>query len=165
MSCRPTRRTEAPLGERALGAPGGRFVLVEWADPGGPPGPPRLIAPPHVHRSDDEAWYVLEGTLCFRLGDTEVEAPAGTAVYAPAGMPHTFWNPGPGAARYLLIMTPAIHRLIEEVHEPGADVSAVFARYDSELLDSRSTRSPSSSARSSSRARPGSRQGPRRSSS
>jgi hypothetical protein len=32
-------------------------------------------------------------------------------------------------------MTPAIHRLIEEVHQAGADVAAVFAKYDSELLD------------------------------
>jgi mannose-6-phosphate isomerase-like protein (cupin superfamily) len=135
MSSQSARKTQTPLGERALGAPAGQFVLVEWTDPGGPPGPPRLIAPLHVHRSDDEAWYVLEGTLCFRLGDDEVEAPAGTAVYAPAGMAHTFWNPGPGSARYLLIMTPAIHKLIEEVHRPSADVRAVFAKYDSALLD------------------------------
>ncbi len=35
------------------------FVMAEWADPGAPAGPPRLIAPFHVHYTDDEAWYVM----------------------------------------------------------------------------------------------------------
>lgn len=35
---------------------------------------PELIAPLHKHHNDDEAWYVLEGTLGFQIGDTIVEA-------------------------------------------------------------------------------------------
>jgi len=41
------------------------LVLVEWRDPGGGTDPPRYIAPLHVHHEDDEAWYVLEGTLAY----------------------------------------------------------------------------------------------------
>ena len=36
------------------------------------------------------------------------------------GVPHTFWNPGPGPARDLLIMTPNAHRLIQAIRAlPG----------------------------------------------
>ncbi len=114
-------------------------MIAEWRDPGGPPGPPRLIAPPHLHRSDDEAWYVLEGLLRVRVGTEEVEARAGSAVFVPRGTPHTYWNPGPAPTRYLLVMTVNIYRLIQEIHgmkeRTPAALRAVFAKYDSELLD------------------------------
>jgi hypothetical protein len=35
---------------------------------------------------------------------------------------------------YLLVLTPRIARLIDEIHEHGANIPAVFARYDSEIL-------------------------------
>jgi mannose-6-phosphate isomerase-like protein (cupin superfamily) len=50
-----------------LGGPGSDFVIVEWADEG--ESDYEWIAPLHVHHGDDEAWYVLEGVLRFRLGD------------------------------------------------------------------------------------------------
>jgi len=128
----------APLAGRVLDVPGSAFVVAEWRDPGGSPDPPRLIAPPHVHHRDDEAWYVLEGALRFRLGEREVTAAAGSAVAAPRGTPHTYWNPAPEPARYLLVMTRAIFQLIEDLHalpeRTPEGVRAVFARYDSELV-------------------------------
>jgi mannose-6-phosphate isomerase-like protein (cupin superfamily) len=128
-----------PLSGRTIGSIGDAFVIAEWRDAGGPAGPPRLIAPPHVHHRDDEAWYVLEGTLRVRVGNDEVEARAGSSVFVPRGTPHTYWNPGPGAVRDLLVMTSNIFRLIEEIHAmtdrtPPA-LRAVFGKYDSELLD------------------------------
>jgi hypothetical protein len=83
-----------PLAGSVVGSTNDAFVIAEWRYPGGPPGPPRLIAPPHLHRSDDEAWYVLEGSLRVRVGSDEVEAKAGSAVFVPRGTPHTYWNPG-----------------------------------------------------------------------
>jgi mannose-6-phosphate isomerase-like protein (cupin superfamily) len=128
------------LAGNVMGSGNDAFVVAEWRDPGGPAGPPRLIAPPHVHHGDDEAWYVLEGALCVRVGKDEVEARAGTGVFVPRGTPHTYWNPGPGPVRYLLVMTSNIFRLIQEIHAmrertPSA-LAAVFQKYDSELLDS-----------------------------
>src|SRR5579859_1527546 len=84
-----------PFTGQQFGTIDSSFVLAEWADPGAPAGPPRLIAPFHVHYDDDEAWYVLEGKLVFQLGNQQVEASAGTAVFAPRGLPHTYWNPSP----------------------------------------------------------------------
>lgn len=127
------------LAGRVLGSVDDGFVIAEWRDPGGPAGPPRLIAPRHLHRHDDEAWYVLEGTLRVQVGLDEVEAQAGSAVFVERGMPHTYWNPGPGPVRYLLVMTSNIYRLIQEIHtmkeRTRTALRAVFAKYDSELLD------------------------------
>ena len=128
----------APLLGRNLGPPGADFVLAESTDPGGPPGPPRPIAPLHMHHREDEAWYVLEGTLKITLGNREVEATTGSAVFGPRGVPHTFWNPGPGPARYLLIMGPDTSRLIAELHSmtnrDREAVAAVFRKYNCEIL-------------------------------
>jgi hypothetical protein len=45
-----------PLAGNVVGSVGANFVVAEWKDAGGPPGPPRWIAPLHLHRNDDEAW-------------------------------------------------------------------------------------------------------------
>lgn len=126
------------LAGRVLGSADNSFVVAEWQDAGAPPGPPRWIAPLHLHHNDDEAWYVLEGRLCVKSGDDTIEAAAGAAVLVPRGTPHTYWNPDPGPLRYLLIMTPRIHRLIQAIHattdrSPDA-MRALFRRFDSELL-------------------------------
>lgn len=127
-----------PLAGRVLGTPDNSFVVAEWRDPGAPAGPPRWIAPLHLHHNDDEAWYVLEGRLCVKRGDETVEAGAGAAVLVPRETPHTYWNPDPSPLRYLLVMTPRIYQLIQAIHaatdrSPDA-MRALFARFDSELV-------------------------------
>jgi hypothetical protein len=57
-------------------------------------------------------------------------------VLARRGPPHTFWNAGQIEAEYLLVMTPRIAELVEQIHVPGADVPAIFASHDSEILSS-----------------------------
>jgi mannose-6-phosphate isomerase-like protein (cupin superfamily) len=127
-----------PLAGNVLGSKDSDFVIVEWRDPGAPPGPPRFIAPLHVHRRDDEAWYVLEGTLRVRVGHDEVEARAGSGVLVPRGTPHTYWNPEPMPARYLLMMTPNVYSLIQEIHHlkerNTPALRELFKKHDSELL-------------------------------
>lgn len=128
-----------PLAGSVLGSVGSDFVVAEWKDAGGPPGPPRWIAPLHLHRNDDEAWYVLEGTLCVRVGQDVVEAHAGSAVFVPRGTAHTYWNPGPGLVRYLLVMTSNIYALIQDIHamteRSPAALRAVFEKHDSERIE------------------------------
>jgi mannose-6-phosphate isomerase-like protein (cupin superfamily) len=127
-----------PLAGSTLGTGKDSFVIAEWQDAGGSAGPPRFIAPLHLHHNDDEAWYVLEGTLGVRVGDKEVEAKAGSAVLVPRGAAHTYWNSGPGLLRYLLVMTPRIYELIQAIHatqeRTPAVLRALFQKYDSELL-------------------------------
>ena len=127
-----------PLAGQTIGSANDAFVIAEWRDAGGPAGPPRFIAPPHLHHRDDEAWYVLEGTLYIRVGDKDVEARAGSAVFVPRGTAHTYWNPGPGPVRYLLVMTANIFELIQAIHATTERtppvMQALFKKYDSELL-------------------------------
>jgi len=109
------------------------FVIADWTDPGTHPGRP--IAGLHLHRSDDEAWFVLEGKLGFRVGDEEREVAAGESILVPRGTPHSYWNVLDEPTRYLLVMTPRIHRLIETLHAGGRDDWArIFEEHDSELL-------------------------------
>ena len=130
--------TALPLAGNVLGSVNDSFVIAEWRDPGAPPGPPRWIAPMHLHHHDDEAWYVVEGTLRVKKGDDEVEALAGSAIFVPRGTPHTYWNPSADPLRYLLIMTPNIYRLIQAIHaaqdRSSAVLQAMFRTHDSELL-------------------------------
>jgi quercetin dioxygenase-like cupin family protein len=63
--------------------------------------------PLHVHANEDEAWWVIDGTLRFRLGEQAAEAPAGTFVFVPRGIAHAFQNVGDGPARILVLFTPA----------------------------------------------------------
>jgi mannose-6-phosphate isomerase-like protein (cupin superfamily) len=127
-----------PLAGNVIGSVNHAFVIAEWRDAGGPAGPPRLIAPLHLHHRDDEAWYVLEGTLRVQMGDEVVEAAAGSSVFVPRGTPHTYWNAGSGPLRYLLVMTSNIYGLIQAIHampeRTPATLRAIFAKYDSELL-------------------------------
>lgn len=109
-------------------------MIVEWTDAGDSEW--EWIAPLHVHHADDEAWYVLEGTLRFRIGDEILEAGPQSAVVAAKGTPHAYGNARRGErARYLLVMTPRIRALVQALHEPGAgDYAAIFRAHDSELL-------------------------------
>ena len=122
------------LGGGQLGGPDSDFVIVEWTDSGESEW--EWIAPLHVHHADDEAWYVLEGRLRFRIGEDVLLAGPGSAVRAPKGTPHAYGNAARGEpARYLLVMTPRIRALVQALHEPGAgDYAAIFRAHKSELL-------------------------------
>ena len=48
----------------------------------------------HVHREEDDAFYILEGEMTFVFGDEEAAAPPGTFVLVPPGVEHGFRNDG-----------------------------------------------------------------------
>ena len=104
-------------------------MLVQWVAEVGD----HWIAPPHIHHDDDEAWYVLRGTLGFLVGDEEFEAVPGSAVLVRKGIPHAYRNAGDVEAEYLLVMPPRIAALIEAIHQPEADVPSLFEAHASEL--------------------------------
>ena len=80
---------------------GGHVSIVEFV------APPRWGGP-HLHTHDfDEAWYLLDGELCFQVGDEVVTKRAGEFAFAPRGVPHTLANHGDEPARYVLVITPA----------------------------------------------------------
>ena len=114
-------------GSPPIAAAGASLVIREWTMPG-----PYYM---HVHRSDDEAWHVLEGVLHFKFPDREVDAPAGTTVFVPAGVAHTYTVVEP--ARYLIILTPKIDRLIEKLLDPAGvdDLSSTLGEFDTVIQE------------------------------
>ncbi len=113
--------------ENPIAAIGHSFEIHEWTGSG-----PGYL---HVHFTDDEAWHILDGVLTFRLGNQMVEAPAGTTIFVPAGVPHDYFEAN-GPTRYLIILTPRLHRLIGELHQaPIADHAAILKRYESAIVE------------------------------
>jgi mannose-6-phosphate isomerase-like protein (cupin superfamily) len=79
---------------------GGAFGLVEAVGPAG-------SSPPlHVHHREDEAFWLLEGTLTVRCGDRTFTAEPGSFTFLPRGVPHTFVVEGDKPARLLSICVP-----------------------------------------------------------
>lgn len=109
-----------------IAAVGESFDIHEWSGSG-----PDYL---HVHYSDDEAWCILEGILTFKFGAEPIEAPAGTTVFVPAGVAHTYYE-AHGPTRYLIIMTPRLRELIAALHAaPYAQHKEIMRRFDSEIV-------------------------------
>ncbi|MDQ6946339.1 MAG: cupin domain-containing protein [Actinomycetota bacterium] len=80
---------------------GGKFSVCEFLCPPGY-GPPL-----HVHRREDESFWVLEGRVRFRCGDAEFTAGPGSYVFQPLGVPHGFKVIGGENARLIHLAVPA----------------------------------------------------------
>ena len=92
------------------------------------------FSPPlHIHRREDEAFYVLEGEIRFRQGDDEFVAGAGAWIWAPRGVPHTF-KVESERARALILVTPGgFERMFEEGGIPaGESAEPPVQEYDPE---------------------------------
>ena len=88
--------------------------------------PPQTGAPPHLHRTQDETHYVLEGQFEFVLGERKVDAGAGSVVYVPRTTVHAFTNTGTEKGKILFINTPAgpLEQFLVEFGEPVSDPSS-----------------------------------------
>jgi mannose-6-phosphate isomerase-like protein (cupin superfamily) len=61
----------------------------------------------HVHDTEDDAFYIIEGEMTFIFGDEEAAAPPGTFVLVPPGIEHAFRNDGDVPVRMFNIHAPA----------------------------------------------------------
>jgi mannose-6-phosphate isomerase-like protein (cupin superfamily) len=78
---------------------GGAYALIEVTITGD--GPPQ-----HIHGAEEEAFYVIEGSVNIQVGDDVVLATPGAFVLIPRGTVHTFWNASATPARLLVIVSP-----------------------------------------------------------
>ena len=100
---------------------------------------PRTAGPPqHRHAEHDEGFYVVSGTARFTVGATGYDAPAGTLVMVPPGVPHTFANPGDEPLVMVNTFTPDRYvqyfRDLRDTLAAGQDLTpqttlAVMSRY------------------------------------
>ena len=92
---------------------GGRVAVIEQLAPRG------SGSPLHVHTREDEWFYVIEGELTFWVGGEVISAPAGSFVYGPRDVPHTFLVSSE-QARFLLVTEPAgFESFMRAVGEPA----------------------------------------------
>ena len=96
---------------------GGRYTLVEILAPDG------YGSVLHVHRSEDEGFYILEGELTFYVGDQTLEAHPGSFLFGPKDVPHAF-TVDSGPARLLFILSPAgFENLVRDMGEQARSLT------------------------------------------
>jgi quercetin dioxygenase-like cupin family protein len=111
----------------------GRQCFSEWTVDPGDDGPP-----PHLHRSHQEAFFVVEGTLSFRVGDETIEAEAGAFVFIPPGVVHAFSNRTDEPARCVNAYVPGgiegffveVGELMADGQADPAEIKRLSAKYD-----------------------------------
>ena len=79
----------------------GDYNLVRGESPAGAQGPP-----PHLHRTYEEVFFVLEGELDFVLDGIARTIRAGEFINIPSGSLHTFSNSSDQACTWLNIHSP-----------------------------------------------------------
>jgi quercetin dioxygenase-like cupin family protein len=83
-------------------ATGGAYGLIESTiAPGASP-------PLHLHRREDEAFYVIEGEITFHYDGEDFAAGPGTFVFLPRDVPHTFVVEGDTPARVSTLISPRV---------------------------------------------------------
>ena len=97
---------------------GGAFFMAEVSvQPGGG-------NPPHIHRREEETFYVQQGTLTIQVGGKTQTASPGDFICLPRGVAHSFQNTGNVEAKFLLVAVPAgLEKFFEQAFYP-ADASA-----------------------------------------
>jgi quercetin dioxygenase-like cupin family protein len=97
----------------------------------------------HVHRTQEETFYVLEGECDWRIGERLVRATAGTFVFIPPGVPHNIGNASDKPARMLMTVSPPGHEnyfeelgaVVSRGGRPDAKVIAELrSRYDTDQI-------------------------------
>ncbi|UWU79107.1 cupin domain-containing protein [Bradyrhizobium huanghuaihaiense] len=111
--------------------------MFEWTIP------PGFFTGLHVHRVQEETFYVLEGECDWQVGNERVRATPGTYLFLPPGVPHNIGNASDKIARVLMTVSPPGHeRYFEELAEtvarggaadPGT-IAELRARYDTDQL-------------------------------
>ena len=59
----------------------------------------------HEHGAE-HGYFIIEGKMLLRIGKEEKEVGAGTAIYIPSGVPHTFRAIGKDKLRLIMVYSP-----------------------------------------------------------
>lgn len=91
----------------------------------------------HLHFSQEEWFYVMEGEVAFQVGDQRLSLRTGESVLAPRRIPHTFSAVG-APAHMLIAFTPAgkmEQHFIDAAAHPSLAATADFMnRYDMQWI-------------------------------
>ena len=111
--------------------------MFEWTIP------PGFSTGLHVHRVQEETFYVLDGELDWQVGGERLRATPWTYLFLPPGVPHNIANASDKPALVLMTVSPPGHEhyfeeLAETVTRGGpADpdkIASLRARHDADQL-------------------------------
>jgi mannose-6-phosphate isomerase-like protein (cupin superfamily) len=71
----------------------------------------------HRHKEQEEIYFVISGTLQFKLGDEIVDVPAGTAVRVPPHVWRGVWNEKPEDAHLFIVS--------KRIEDPQGDTETI----------------------------------------
>jgi mannose-6-phosphate isomerase-like protein (cupin superfamily) len=82
--------------------------------------------PPNIHHQQEEAFYVLEGSFSYRIGDNTMTCGPGSFVFVPRGTLHAFQNTGADTGKVLLTNNlPGAHeRFFRDVGVPVTNMAS-----------------------------------------
>jgi len=117
--------------------------MFDWTIPAG------FATGRHVHRVQEETFYVLEGECEWHVGDRVVHATPGTYLFIPPGVPHNITNVSERSARVLMTVSPSGHehyfeelaRLTAQGAPDPKAIGALRARFDTDQLSALTTKS------------------------
>lgn len=70
--------------------------------------PPLDIGPPpHIHRNEDVAFYIIEGRFTFSLENSEIKAGPGDFIFLPRGQKHWLRSDSGEVGKMLVFASPA----------------------------------------------------------
>jgi len=126
-----------PMGFLVTGEDTKHTSMFDWTIPA------RFSTGLHVHRIQEETFYVLEGECSWQVGDRQIRATPGTFLFIPPGVPHNIANATDKPARVLMTVSPPGHeRYFEELANavsrsspPDANaIAELRARFDTDQL-------------------------------
>ena len=96
---------------------------------------PGFAAPYHTHRLEDEALYVIEGTMAVVCDGKWMLAGPGSFVFLPRKVAHGFKVHGDTPSRVLLLITPGgFEQFVVDMSQPGhAQIGELAAKYQVEI--------------------------------
>jgi quercetin dioxygenase-like cupin family protein len=101
MQRRPGHGQQRPARQGCLTDSGGKLLVIEQ-EMRAKGGPPR-----HVHASQDEWFYALEGEFLVEVGEERITRRARDSLLAPRQVPHRWAFVGEGIGRVLIAFSPA----------------------------------------------------------
>jgi quercetin dioxygenase-like cupin family protein len=116
--------------------------MFDWTIPAG------FATGRHVHRVQEETFYMLDGECEWHVGDELVRAIPGTYLFIPPGVPHNITNVSEKPARVLMTVSPpgheqyfeALAKLTASGPPDAKAISELRARFDTEQLSALTAR-------------------------
>lgn len=102
--------------------------------------PPGTFVPPHIHPTQDEFIYMLEGRIDLMLDHKDYVALPGDLIRLPMGLPHGIYNKSDAPVKCLFWVSPTrrlydlfwgIHNMAEQT---PAEVVALSAKHEVDFL-------------------------------